>query len=250
MPHFTSYFRDQIYNLRHIHGEVAAMKNGLFINKPPMPDWDDYSPSNFLYAFVCFNTLYDIDWESSYHEGSMVRYRDMEKDDGERVYESDMQENYIRFCFSDNDFVERYKPFFIKFILTEGHGDIGRMMEIIKTVRFGTKFKDAFIKNFESLLSGDFEEKTIRDITNSLYHVRCNIFHGTKSIKELGKNEQQKRLAIYTSFFIALNQMLFSYLDYLDPSVDFIKKIEEDFQDLTNKRRIANRHVGKRQPAK
>ncbi len=226
------------------------MKNGLFINKPPMPGWNDYSPSNFLYAFVCFNTLYDIDWESSCHDGSMVRYRDEEKDNGDRFYESDMQENYIHFCFSDDDFVECYKPYFIRFILAEWRGDISRVTEIIKGVRFREEFKDGFIKNFENLLSGNFEEKTVQEITNSLYHVRCNIFHGTKTIKDLGRGEQQKRLSIYTSFFIALNQMLFSYLDYQNPSVDFAKQIEEDFQNLTKKRRIVNRYIGKPQPTK
>lgn len=44
--------------------------------------------------------------------------------------------------------------------------------------------------------------------------------------------------------------MLFSYLDYLDPSVDSAKQIEEDFQNLAKKRRVANRQIGKPQPAK
>lgn len=189
MQHFTSDFKDQISNLRHIHGEVAAMKNGLFTYNRPKPGWNEFSPSNFLYAFVCFNTLYDIDWKTSCEKGSMVRFWDEERETGRKFYESDMQESYINFCFFKKAFVERYKPFFIKFILMEGDGDISSVIAILKGVRFGTKFKDAFIENFENLLSGNFDEQIIRDITNSLYRVRCNIFHGKKSIKELGKND-------------------------------------------------------------
>ena len=48
-----------------------------------------------------------------------------------------------------------------------------------------------------------------------IYKIRCNIFHGTKTLKELHNKSQQKRIDIYTVFLIAINQMVFSYIDYL-----------------------------------
>ena len=51
-------------------------------------------------------------------------------------------------------------------------------------------------------------------IVKFIYKIRCNIFHGAKTLKELHDKSQQKRIEIYTDIIVAINQMIFSYLLY------------------------------------
>ena len=240
MPYYyRPSFEDELYNLRHIHSEVSSMRNG--IRRVHGPGWEEYSPSDFLYSFIVFNTLYGIDWKRS--RTTLIRYRNEDCD----LTESQMQEEFLKYCFNDNRFVEYYKEYFINYLLMDVGGDKEKIMDSLAGIRFGHDRKNTFLNNFESLLSGSFNYEIIKSITYSLYLVRCNIFHGSKSIRDLRNTEQRKRLAIYTSFFIALNQMLFSYLDYKNPSVDFTAKIKEAFDGLQKNRADINDSIRKHQ---
>lgn len=221
-------FDDQLEYFRHIHAEVATMMNG--IRRLYGSAWINYSPSDFLYSFVFFNTLYDINWEKSLDKKRIFRYRYEEK-----LTESQMQENYIHFLFSHTAFVELYKEHFITYILQNGGGDKEKVMGTLRGIHFSNEYKEPFLDKFEGLLSGDFEEHIIKDLTDSIYRVRCNIFHGKKDLKDLGNKQQQKRLIIYTSFLIALNQMLFSYLDYRKHTGDFVTTTKNEFKRLRKK---------------
>lgn len=222
------YYNHTLDDLRYIHGEVAAMRNG--IRRASEVGWIEFAPSDFLYSFVVFNTLYNIDWDKSQNE--LIRYRDEDI----QLCESEKQERFLGFCFSEDVFVEQFKEFFINYILQEGNGKKKEIMDTLENVRFDPKHKPSFLRDFDSLLSGNFTEEIIKSITNSLYHVRCNIFHGTKTIRDLNRTEQRKRLAIYTSFFVALNQMLFSFLDYKGSQGNISARIREAFEGLQKNR--------------
>lgn len=246
--YYETIFADQLDFFKHIHSEVATMTNG--IRKLHGPGWNEYSPSDFLYSFVFFNTLYAIDWERSLDERRIIKHRDEETVVGRRMSESEMQEKYIHFFYTpDNSFVEKYKVHFINYILKNGGGKAS-VMNSLQEVRFRGKYKDDFLSNFDSLISGNFDEQIILDITSSIYRVRCNIFHGTKTIKDLGKGPQQKRLAIYTFFLIALNQMLFSYLDYRELSEDFASATERAFNNLNKNWAYTNASAGNQHSCK
>ena len=78
------------------------------------------------------------------------------------------------------------------------------------------------------------KEEFCRRIVTFIYKIRCNIFHGAKTLKELHNPLQKKRIDIYAVFMIAINQMVFSYIDYLN-GIDITYEFDSLRKDLNDK---------------
>ena len=76
--------------------------------------------------------------------------------------------------------------------------------------------------------------KNLLDTSAFIYKIRCNIFHGAKTLKELHNPLQKKRIDIYAVFMIAINQMVFSYIDYLN-GIDITYEFDSLRKDLNDK---------------
>lgn len=181
---------------------------------------EPFIPTHFIYEFFIFNTLYSINWKYSLNYGSIKSLN------GGELAE---QEKYFAFIFENDEFVESYDSKFkrilfkidineIKYIKDRVRLDKDHFSKHIKN-RGSLKDPDEvenFKKAVDSILAGEFiNEEKIKSIITLIYRVRCNIFHGVKSIDELNRDIERKKLKFYTNILIAVNQMVFSYLDFL-----------------------------------
>ena len=210
-------------DLEVLHRDSASLEHAI---RKYDDQWHEFLPSRFVYSFFTFNTLYAIDWKESLAKGELVCYDDEDyprKSENERFSEANRYHRYIDFCFSDREFVKVYEEFFFAFIgQTFDTRDILRELGNIRVDEksSGAIKKKYFIRNFYDACALTLNSKTLdidncRTILTFIYKIRCNIFHGTKTLKELHNKSQQKRIDIYTVFLIAINQMVFSYIDYL-----------------------------------
>ncbi len=203
---------ERLYINRGIHEMCATLEHAI----KEANIWKPYIPTHFIYAFFTFNNLYSIDWENS------LRDDDYSVFSNEEYTESFMINKYISFCCQDRKFLSIYNKFFIKYVV--GNNTIDEILnelqyiEIDKNPNGGIKSKeqiDKFITSCSNCLKGiKFNKYNISNIIFFIYKIRCNLFHGTKDINKLKDPRQQRRLNIYTSIIIAMNQMAFSYLQY------------------------------------
>ena len=230
-------------DLEVLHRDSASLEHAI---RKYDNQWHEFLPSRFIYSFFTFNTLYSIDWEKSLRAGKLVSYDDTDEKPSsntskEWLGEKDMYNRYLDFCFSDREFVNVYEEFFFDFIgQTFDKRDILRELGNIHVDEksSGAIKKKYFIRNFYDACARTLNSKTLdiddcRTILTFIYKIRCNIFHGTKTLKELHNKSQQKRIDIYTVFLIAINQMVFSYIDYLNGidityEFDFLRKTLND----------------------
>ena len=198
----------QLYYAKVVHEGVRSMKHGIRQDG----EWIDYYPTYFIYSFFAFNSLYNYDWETSLRIGELKEY-------DEQMGERYKQKSYIDFVFSDPLFTSVYKDQFTRdFTRYFSKETIIQELESMSDDRFHRRM---MISSVNSLFKRDrFNKDIVDEITKYLYRVRNNIFHGAKSVKEMEDLGQQRRLIIYASFVIALNQMVFSYIAYLNKSLE------------------------------
>ena len=236
---------DNVYDLdsklgiyRTIHKEAAQINHGIEIKnvKTHEYEWVDYTPTRFIYSFFTFNTLYNIDWHNSLRSGNIHFFR--REDD---FTEEEKQDAYLSFVFKDEEFVSIFKDAFINYITRDiTANDIIVELREIQPDRDnnGSVRSPQYIKTFQDsmkslLLDKTFNKKTVSTILDFIYSIRCNIFHGVKTMKQMLQSSQIERLDIYTSVIIAINQMCFSYIEYLIDGGDYVEKnIENVFSRL------------------
>ena len=243
MDHNALHLQGAAYSLNVIHKGAAKLQHA--VRQYDDDKWEEYFPNHFIYAFFAFNSLYNIDWYTSYNTGrlqSIPKIVTTDKGSQKIFDESEIkkQRQYISFCFQDNRFVQLYKDFFIGFVTKENTKE--EIKEILSDIKRDSNANGAirtegYVKNFqtavENILSrGAFNQSNIKTILHYIYSVRCNFFHGVKSIKDMLDYGQQDRLYIYASFIIAMNQMVFSYLDYLIKGEKFTESFDRLYNEL------------------
>ena len=204
--------------LRYIHTECAQSEHAR--QGKDGGEWQPYIPTNFVYGFFTFNTLYNIDWEESLNSGEVLSFSN-----GSEV---EKWNAYITFCCKDTTFVETYCQHFINFI--KHHYDIKEVRDIIDTIERDEDTGNGRLKSYRVirdfrnackniLIDGVCNKYILTDIVTLIYKVRCNLFHGIKTLKELNDEKHKEKLKLYSLFLIAINQMVFSYLNYLNEGV-------------------------------
>ena len=207
-----------IIPLYHIHRDSASSNHAILNSERR---WKRFIPTNFIYVFFTFNTLYNVDWEQSLRIGRKWIILNNRED----IYEFDKIEQYINFCCKDEEFLKIYKDFFRKYvthryssgqILSELH-----QIQVDKPFSNGRIWNEDIITHFlnvcHNFLENDiFDKHFIKGVARFVYYIRCNLFHGVKTMDMLNEPAQQIRLEIYTLFIIAINQMVFSYIEYLN----------------------------------
>lgn len=131
-------------------------------------------------------------------------------------------EEYITFCCQDAEFVESYCRHLVNFI--KCHYGVQELFSALQTIEIEPRWSNLsdgnVINDFHNacknlVLRGECNKDILMKIVTLIYKVRCNLFHGIKTMKELNNENQRAKLKIYSLFIVALNQMVFSYLDYL-----------------------------------
>lgn len=235
----ASRLKSSAFSLNAIHKGAAIMRHAINkTDKNTLKEyWEEYFPTHFIYVFFAFNSLYNVDWEQSCKTGElegeeyMIELRD----------EPTKHEMYLDFCFQNSEFVNLYKGLFIKMIL--GGNTKEEIDKILSTIKPDSlpksrlsrkKYINDFINRIDDLIyRGKFDKDSVSFILKFLYKVRCNVFHGSKTVEDMQDEGQQNRFEVYASIIIAINQMVFSYLDYLCMEKEaFIDSLDDVFDSL------------------
>lgn len=226
-----------LYSKLSIYREIHEMSATLEHAIKEFDSWKPYIPTQFIYTFFTFNTLYNIDWRRSLRKRDicMCTY-------GGEEYRYNL---YLKFCCNEThyDFLIEYKDFFIRCVTFKHSSD--EILKLLKNIELDVNDRGSiqdpeqinkFISACTKCLKGNrLDYDILKDILDFIYQIRCNLFHGVKTMDMLKSEAQQKRLEIYTSFIVAINQMIFSYLQFLKGDV-----ITERFDDLLRKLYLGN----------
>lgn len=205
---------DYSENLRWLHFQTIGLQHGIRFDEQSI--WERYNPTHFLYAFFCFNTFYSIDWVRSLTDGRISNF-------GRSITEGEKYQSLLDFCFENEDFCDDFRDKFIYIITTELTKN--EIFGIIETITrdahyLGNIKREEDIENFKDAVHSIFESETlyiedVETIISFIYRIRNNIFHGTKTLQDMLIPTHQTKLLFYTYFVLAVNQMLFSYLDFI-----------------------------------
>lgn len=202
------------YTLRMIHESSASLEHAILQSGYR---WQPYVPTHFIYAFFAYNSLYNIDWEYSLSRRKPYTHNRNTK-------EWEKRDAYIDFCCENENFLRLYKDFFVRYV-TARHS-AGKIIDELEKIRLDRRYSNGNIRFQDDILSfqtacrdclidGKFDKRIVVEVEKFVYLIRCNLFHGAKTFDDLNNPSQQVRLDIYSAFVVAINQMVFSYLEYL-----------------------------------
>ena len=214
--------KSSLFNLNVVHKGVASLKHGIESEYK----WIEFYPTDFIYSFFAFNSLYNIDWDKS------LRGRGEPRGYGYGATEKDKQGAYLDFCLSDDKFTDMYKAYFRGYV--SRRPNVMDSLRLVKQEKYmRPNLRNDFVDACGQLIDdGNFNKEIVTVMVEFVYKVRNNIFHGAKNLSDMKNLYQQERLKIYASLVIALNQMAFSYLDYIIDSDTIEARIKGDFSSL------------------
>ena len=172
----------------------------------------DFSPvTNFVFEFFLYNSLYAVDWERSWPQGSLVHH---ERNLGEPAMQDQLDEFCRQRCRDEhsNLLVEAFLPL-------AGLDDLsGAWTHISPDDRLkaedGKKFFERLAKLGQFAANNDLQPTgrtfdLIRNCRFFVYLVRNNIFHGSKSLGQIYEADQARRIGVYDLFLRCLNSLFF-----------------------------------------
>jgi hypothetical protein len=165
----------------------------------------------FVYQFFLYNSLYQIDWERSFqrnfvlphmYEVEAVKQKAFESFIGSRATCDDLVASFsgVPVLQRDEDWIEVVPDAFIS--AQAGKNFFARLRAFQERLRRMKK------KGTDSLREEAL--KYIPDLRDFMYVVRCNIFHGRKSIADARDPKQNKRLEVYFLFLSGLVRLFFA----------------------------------------
>jgi len=195
--------------------------------------WIDFAPSRFVYAFFTFNSIYALDWSSSYERRRAIKWT---ADDLARMPREEEQfKAYLRYVdtvLAPNTSALLSEELSRRLTL---YG-VTQPLEDLKAVDLVNATRQ--LRNLAGQLPGEFARLWRGDATGEqffpsacavfkfVYEVRCNLFHGRKTRIQLLDAAQQRRLLIYTAALIAGNSLLFRVAEQADIGW---RKVDVDF---------------------
>lgn len=218
----TTPFGPALTNLNNLFNETCECVHSIKIRNVQQPS--PFSPTQFMYMFFFFNTLYNIDWKKSIKSGNLTLCD--EQSERKKIGKT------IEFCFSDKS-IYRNHDHFIDYLKGEIPNSVdtpksalyskNMILNKLERIKYdasknGSLYKKndndrdyvaEYKESMRQLLNEDkFNEKNLKSIMNYIYDIRCNLFHGVKSFDEITKEEQQERLDIYTRTLMAMNDTI------------------------------------------
>ena len=196
-----------VESLRALHEDICETEHSLIERgKTYMP----YEPTFFLYNFFAFNTIFNINWDESRKEGVVIEQK--------KGSESDRINHLIHFCFDSKAFWDPFWETFVEIVTAKYSVQriVGSLENIDPT---GGKIDEDVTQSFKSacklvLTKQGFTEENLKNVFSFIYKVRCNIVHGTKSMRHMENEQQRARIQIYSYFIIGLLHMLFMRLEF------------------------------------
>lgn len=169
-------------------------------------DWAVFEPSQFIYAFFTFNTLYTINWSETRRAERVIEWYQRDNEYEDKI------KNVLVFCLSaDNG--NTYVTNLIRELRREA--PIRSILDRIKPddqigKRLISKFKTPIVRIIDdgdnNVTMDEYES-----IFKFIYMVRNNVFHGQKTTLEMLDPDQRHRFSIYTKILTSFNYTLLTY---------------------------------------
>jgi hypothetical protein len=167
--------------------------------------------TNFVFEFFLYNSLYAVDWESSYAQDRIVYH---ERDIGEAKMQNEFEKFCRQKCRDGGSHLlgEAFLPL-------AGLTDLcGTWTHITPDDRLKAEEGDKFFAKIAEIgqLAASNELRPTKprfELISSCryfaYGVRNNIFHGSKSLGEIYEADQARRIGVYDLFLRCLTSLFF-----------------------------------------
>lgn len=213
--------------------------------------WKIFEPTKFIYSYFTFNLIYNIDWEKSFNTNDLMDYKadkflsalsdflekyPQQENDKIKTYVESMEpregtkrNNYIKFIdtnLSRDKIIQLMTKNFEGYQFSSSQDDDMKktraritpdLQSAIFKLEGGSRIKsshiDVFNKNLDKICSGEFKYGVLRDLGFFVSQVRNNIFHGSKSITDMTREDQILRLKLYTAIINGFNDGLFEIIE-------------------------------------
>ena len=168
----------------------------------------------FVYEFFLFNSLYQVDWETTSRDGGLVFHPE------DNCGESKKQRALLSYLKSyASDHPENLYRAFEPLLYIEAEG---QWTKVKPDARITEEQGDKFFRNISQLKSFLSQCRTpsnmpstnktfdiLKDCTHFVYLVRNNIFHGSKTLGEVYERNQKRRLEVYDLFLKGVTSLFF-----------------------------------------
>jgi len=186
----------------------------------------------FVFEFFIFNSIYQVNWEKTLDNKRLIYHNDhdyVEKKESTTINNSPnksigerKQQNYLLDCLikhsgkNPNILSQAFRKLRS---VKEVSGDWTKTSQGQRINHEEGKKFFSIIRNLHRILTKEtskIEDKDIDLIFKQLiecvsfvYKVRCNIFHGSKSLAEINQYNQKKRINIYYVLIHGVNELFF-----------------------------------------
>jgi hypothetical protein len=166
----------------------------------------------FVYQFFIYNSLYQVDWPASIQTGALQYHPTRDEEQSQAAFEEFLQN-------ASSSIPDALNRAFADIEVLNIAGSWTMIVpDPLITEEQGTKFLNdlrAFQRNLRGLRRAHHPAQVsevfpyIRELRGFIYRVRCNIFHGRKSLSEVGEPSQNERIKVYYLFLNGLVTLFF-----------------------------------------
>jgi hypothetical protein len=173
----------------------------------------------FVYQFFIYNSLYSVDWTASFSTGQLTHQGTSAEDRAQRSYEEFLEHVTRAFpgclnqAFAELEALDLDgawtcvvpDPMITEDMGRKFFGDLRRFQGALRSLRrSGSRDNHSVV--FEC----------IRELRPFVYRVRCNVFHGRKSLVEALEADQNDRIKVYYHFLKGIVGAFFLAFDEAD----------------------------------
>lgn len=221
----------ELRNLFALHEASIHLRHG--IRGSERVEWIEFAPTNFVYAFFTFNSIYSFDWTKSFTEKKARQWETDKNDNFPK--EIEQIKSYIKFV-DEKLGIDAPKILSEKVNETLALHNISNANKIMEGIKVSNsnrksdaiaKQMPAYIKKLTKgvLAQQDFYA-TLVPMLKFVYKVRCNIFHGVKAHVAMTEPDQQQRLLVCYALLVSSNQLLFEIakredVGWITPTINF-----------------------------
>ena len=209
----TVSFREQLNSLFRWHSVALKLKHAVKYGNEK--NWTSFAPSKFVYSFFVFNGLYSIDWKKSVETDELIEWEiHLKGGDFAKIQE---MKNFIgedKF----NDSLAKYIEKYLKMLGMNVENAREHLENVSSSSQIVEKMVNRFtsydlIASFDNVMKGQDFCESLGQILFFVFHVRNNVFHGTKKLLPRTSDSQNKRLKVYTAVLLAVNDLLFEVVE-------------------------------------
>lgn len=171
----------------------------------------------FVYQFFLYNSLYQIDWDSSFRNNELIYHKNYTNQTSDGLKEWQQQSEFEKFMqkrdMTCTHLLTAFQPL-SKIQLN------GNWTSVIPDERVRSNDGHHFFRRMRELkmmASSNEASKTVDSLYDDVgkcrsfvYTIRCNIFHGSKTLGQIHDPNQKQRINVYFEFLHGLMSAFFN----------------------------------------